>query len=236
MLCVIHDLAHSVGRGLQVLCSIAGTSSWFGSGLFFGGEHPVAYLSDVHVPSLFRCLAQHLFFGICHIMRIDDVTCHVPWRANGLRQGSQPGAWVGGFICLLPATEILFVASFRLRWLKCPCRPGRHGPQFWGHSMTPDLGQTRMTRTVLAILVWPEFGPKKWPWKGPRFQGSEKGPHFEVVRSGRIARVDAAYVFFCDRCSMRQSSSSHCKVIVSGSACLARLCIFVRARMRCTEP
>ena len=70
--------------------------------------------------------------------------------------------------------------------------------------MTPDLGQTRMTRTVLAILVWPEFGPKKWPWKGPRFQGSEKGPHFEVVRSGRIARIDAADVFFvtavrCDR-------------------------------------
>ena len=99
-------------------------------------------------PHCFGAWPSILFFGICHIMRIDDVTCHVPWGANGLRQGSQPGAWVGGFICLLPATEILFVASFRLRWLKCPCRPGRHGPQFWGHSMTPDLGQTRMTRAV----------------------------------------------------------------------------------------
>ena len=85
-------------------------------------------------------------------------------------------------------------------------RPCHHGPQSGGHFMTPKLAPTRLTRTILAILVWSEIGPRKRPRRGPHFQGSFKGPRFGDRLKSRFCLTGfrCAYVSHC--CSIRRSS------------------------------
>ena len=171
MLCVIHDLAHSVGRGLQVLCSIAGTSSWFGSGLFFWGEHPVAYLSDVHVPSLFRCLAQHPFFLDLpyHAHR----RCHVPCALGRQRPPSGFSARsMGGRVYMLIACYGNSVRGIvQAALVEMPLLAWTSWPPIWGPFNDPRFGPNENDKDCPCYSCLAGIWPQKVALERSSFSG-----------------------------------------------------------------